>query len=401
MDCACREALRKAQALLLSLEEKLLSPNTSAYCQARERLKSSWLADIHEGILDALESRPRTAHLWRGRNVKIVDGSSVSMPDTEANQAAYPQQEGQKKGCGFPVMRLAVIFSLATGAILDMAWDALTIGEGDLFRRMWSRLVQGDVVLADRGFCGYADFWCLMRRGVDCVMRQRSNRTTGIRHVRQLGKGDRIVKWVKTKVCPLWMDDKEWAAMPATMILREIRYRVKVLGFRSDSIVVVTNLLDEAAYPAKAFVELYRRRWRAELFLRDIKITLGMDVLRCKTPAMIEKELRMHVIGYNLIRALMFETAVAHDVPLDRLSVKGTLSTVKQWAPVLAAIHDDDALAAAERALRFYIAYDLVPLRPNRAEPRAKKRRPKGYPLLNKPRRDYLDSPHRSRYKAP
>ena len=308
------------------------------------------------------------------------------MPDTEANQRAYPQTKEQKPGCGFPIMRLAVIFSLKTGAILDMAWDSLHIGEGDLFRRMWNDLVPGDVVLTDRGFCGYADIWCLLQRGVDSVMRQRSSRTTGVVEVRRLNAQDRIVDWIKTSVCPLWMDYREWRLMPERLRLREIRSRVDIPGFRSRSITVVTTLLDDRLYPTEEFVELYRRRWMAELFLRDIKTTMGMDVLRCKSPDMVEKEVRMFVIAHNLVRVLMLEAAHKQGVRPLEISFKGALSVARQWAPVLAEVRSKPGRDGMVREMLRQIGGYIVADRPDRVEPRAVKRRPKEYALLNKPR---------------
>ena len=398
-DHACREALQKVQAGLMGREGRTASPSTSAYCQARGRLPCDWLACLHEGVSERLEAAVVRGRLWYGRIVKIVDGSSVSMPDTEENQAAFPQPEGQKPGCGFPVARLAVTFSLATGAILDLAWDSLHVAETTLFRRMWGGLSAGDVLLADRGFCSLADFWCLMRRGIDGVMRLRTSRSAGVRIVRTLGKNDRIVEWIKTKVIPVWMGLTEWETMPAALRIREIRFAVNLPGFRTRAVTVVTTLLDARAYPAEAFVELYRRRWMAELFLRDIKISMGMDVLRCKSPDMIERELRMFLIAYNLVRALILQAARKHMANPDRLSFKGTLSKVRQWAPALAISKNRKTLHRMSNALLFQIAFDPVPDRPNRIEPRAVKRRPKQYSRLIKPRREFREIFHKNQYR--
>jgi len=384
---------------LMAHEGRTASSNTSAYCQARGRLKCEVLAGLHDDVAERLEKDAVRGRLWYGRIVKIVDGSSVSMPDTEKNQSAFPQPEGQKPGCGFPVARLAVIFSLLSGAVLDLAWGSLHVAETALSRRMWSRLSAGDVFLADRGFCSFADLWCLMQRGIDSVMRVRERRRRPVNTARTLGRNDRIVEWIKTKAIPIWMGLAEWKSMPDVLRLREILVTVDIKGFRSKNLTIVTTLLDARAYPTEAFVDLYRRRWLAELFLRDIKISMGMDVLRCKSPEMIERELRLFVIAYNLVRALILQAARTHKADPNRLSFKGTLSKVRSWAPELAKAKSKKVLRIMSDALLFQIAFDPVPDRPNRVEPRAVKRRPKQYSRLIKPRREYREIYHRSRYE--
>ncbi len=322
------------------------------------------------------------------------------MPDTPENQAIYPQSSRQRPACGFPVMRVVAIFSLATGVLLALAKGALRVHERTLFRSLWDRLDPGDVVLADRGFCGYADFYCLAHRGVDCVMRKNARRSVGATPGRRLGKGDRLVHWHKTGRCPKWLDPADWKAMPSRLTVREIHFVVHIPGFRTQAITVSTTLLDPEAYPTDAFIELYRRRWMAELFLRDIKTTLGMDILTCKTPAMIHKELLMYLIAYNLVRALMLEASLRHAVPVHRISFKGTLSTVREWAPVLAAASRKRRRGLVDLLIAI-LARDPIPHRPNRVEPRARKRRPKNYQLLNKPRHEFREVMHRNKYRKP
>lgn len=322
------------------------------------------------------------------------------MPDTAENQAVYPQSWRQKPGCGFPVMRVVALFSLATGAILAVAKDTLRVAERTLFRRLWSRLDPGDVVLADRGFCGYADFVCLAQRGVDSVMRKNARRSVGATPGRRLGKGDRLVHWHKTGRCPKWLEPDAWKAMADRLTVREIHFVVDIPGFRTRAITVSTTLLDPQAYPTDAFIELYRRRWMAELFLRDIKTTLGMDVLSCKSPDMVHKELLMYLIAYNLVRALMLEASLRHGVPVHRMSFKGTLSTVREWAPILASASRTRRRALVDHLLAI-LARDPLPHRPNRVEPRARKRRPKNYQLLSKPRHAFKEIKHRNKHKKP
>lgn len=322
------------------------------------------------------------------------------MPDTAENQAVYPQSERQKPGCGFPVMRIVAFFSLATGALLALAKDALGVHERTLFRGLWDHLERGDVVLADRGFCSYADYWCLAQRGVDCVMRKNGRRSAGATPGRRLGKGDRLVHWHKTGRRPKWLDPAAWDAMGDQLTVREVHFVIDIPGFRTEAVTVSTTLLDPRAYPTDALVELHRRRWMAELFLRDIKTTLGIDILTCKSPALVHKELLMYLIAHNLVRALMLEASLRHGVPVHRISFGGTLSTVRAWSPILAGASRRRTRELTDHLIAI-LARDLLPYRPNRVEPRARKRRPKNYQLLNEPRQHFREVRHRNKYKKP
>jgi hypothetical protein len=397
---SCQEMVSKALAALWLTEGKRASPDNSAYCQARKRLPESFLQRVAETAASQLECQVSTKQLWMGRRVKIVDGSSVSMPDSAANQKVYPQPKGQKRGCGFPVMRLVVVFSLATGAILRLARGSLSQSERTLVQSLQAILQAGEVLLADRGFCGFAEIYVLMRRQVHAVVRMHQNRS-GARCKKKLGRGDRLVEWLQSKkIRPAWMELKTWTEIPKSLTLREITYTVPIRGFRSEKIVLVTTLTDPKLFPKKAFVELYLQRWKAELFLRDIKISLHMDVLRCKTPDMIHKELWMHVIAYNLIRSLMSMAAQRHQVCVLSMSFKSSLAIIRQWAPWMAGLDPTSrCFSKMQELLLHYLAQQLVPHRPNRIEPRARKRRPKNYPLLTAPRKLFIEIPHRNRYR--
>lgn len=397
-DGSCREALMKFLARLFLDRGRTASPNTSGYCQARAKLSTRELFQTSRRVADKIEATA-AAWLWKGRRVKVADGSGLSMPDTPANQERWPQSSKAKPGCSFPVMRIVALFSLATGAMIGLAHGALTVHERTLMRSLWHLLEWGDVLLADRGFGGFAEFFLLARRGVDCVMRKNGRRkNAGV--IKRLGPNDHIVRWLKSGACPQWLDPQTWNDMPQSMAVREVKVRVENPGFRTDVIWVVTTLLDHRAFAASDIAQLYLRRWKVELFLRDIKITLGMDVLRTKTPDMVEKEMWMRVIAYNLIPALMVETAKAHKVKIERLSFKGTVSTIRQWAPVLALpkLSEEERFALSSLMIS-YLAKNQLPDRPGRVEPRARKRRPKNYQLLNKPRGEFKELMHRNRYK--
>ena len=398
-DGSCRETLRGFQAWVSAETGKTTSAKTTAYCKARARLPIAGLKKVSAQIVEKLSMAETPADRWCGRKIKVVDGSSVSMPDTQENQLAWPQPQKSALGCGFPVMRLAAIFSLTSGALISIACGSLHVHERNLLRKIWKHLSPGDVVLADRSFCGYADFFTLAGRGVDSVMRKHQRRGSGSVVLRKLGGNDRLVEWFKTGARPGWLSKKQWAQIPATLIVREITVAVAVKGFRTRSVSIATTLTDHIAFPADAFAELYFRRWRVELYLKDIKASLGMDILRCKTPKMVEKELWMHVIAYNLIRVTIQSAAAVSGVPIERLSFRGTLAALRQWAPVLAG---NTISNKRRRELFFtmldYIARDSVPDRPGRTEPRAKKRRGKNYQLLTRPRNIFREIPHRSKY---
>ena len=396
-DGSCREAVQKFLAWLAFSGGREASSNTCAYCSARQRLPVDRLRRAQGKVAGKVEASASLPWRWHGRPVKVVDGSGLSMPDTPENQKEYPQSKGRKKGCGFPEMRVVALFSLATGVLLQYSKGSRKVAERTLFRLLWGALEAGDVLLADRGFCSLADYHLLLQRGVDLVMRLHQRRAAGVRMVNKLGRGDTLVEWTKSKVRPRWLAPKRWAAIPSVVRVRHITFSVDIKGFRTSRITVATTLLDPRKFPASHFADLYRRRWAVELYFRDIKISLGMDILRCQTPEMIEKELIMHVIAYNLIRATMLQAAVAEGRDIARISFKGTCQAMREWAPVLAIVPDDERQGTLDAMLKA-IARAPLPFRPNRSEPRARKRRPKNYQLLNKPRREFKEYPHRSRY---
>jgi len=398
---SCQEAVTKC-AVHLARKGKVVSPDSGAYCRARARLPLEGIEAVHQDALRRLDGCETRKMLWYGRRVNVVDGSSISMPDTPENQKKYPQPHGQKPGCGFPVMRLVAVFSLVTGAIRNCEKGALSASERALFHRLWDFFKPGEVVLADRGFSSYADFYLLARRRVDCVMRLHARRTVGVTIVKKLGRHDCLVLWHKPQCRPKWITPEQWLTVPNTLRVRHITVHVTIPGFRAHTIRIATTLLDHRAFPTHAFDELYRRRWLAELFLRDIKISMRMDVLRCKTPDMVEKELAVHILAYNLIRLTIWQAACEHAVHPFEISFKSTITHILQWAPMLA----DPRLANKTfynllRQFLQFIARSNVPQRPNRVEPRARKRRPKQYALLNRPRHLFKNIPHRNHYQQP
>jgi len=374
------------------------SANTAAYCKARQRLPQAALDHLFAGTA---RDDKQQGERWCGRRVKVVDGSSVSMPDTAQSQAVYPQPTGQQPGCGFPVMRLVAVFSMATGAVLAYAKGALSTHERTLFHQLWDHFEPDDVVLADRGFCSFADLHLLFLRGVDCLMRKHSRRGASSIQEKKLAEGDLLMRWRKNKVRPGWLSEEAWGALPMTLLVREITFEVATAGFRTKTITLATTMLDAKRYPKELLATLYRHRWMAELSLRDLKTTMAMEILRCKSPNMADKELTLHLIAYNLIRAVIQRAATIHGTTPQRIGFKATLATLRQWAPPLAALGERPRKQAQLRAAMLQvITSNQIPERSGRTEPRAKKRRAKNYELLTKPRHEFKETPHRSRYRA-
>ncbi len=386
-DGSCRAAVARVLAWLVSCGQRPCTPATDPYCKARRRLPEALLRRLTRQTGRTLHAQAPQDWLWKGRRVKVADGTTVSMPDTPANQAAYPQLTSQRPGVGFPIARLAVVFCLACGTALDAAlgrYHGKRTGETALLRSLEDAFEPDDVLLADRYFGGYFDIAWWQQRQVDVVVRLHQRRRFDLRRGRRLGPAEHVVTWSRP-ARPEWMDEATYSDMPATLQLREIRVDLKERGFRTKAVVVVTTLRQAQAYPADAVADLYRLRWHAELDLRCLKTTLGMDVLRCLSPEMVRKEVWAHLLAYNLIRAVMAQAAQAADFTPRQLSFKGTVQTLAAFAERL-----QDAAGATAAELRDWLFLAIgahqVGDRPGRSEPRARKRRPKPYPLLTRPR---------------
>jgi hypothetical protein len=388
-DGSCRAAVARVLAWSVAHGEPPCTPRTDPYCKARRRLPESLLHRLARETGAAPAAQMPADWLWHGRRVKVVDGSTVSMPDTPANQEAYPQNPSQAPGLGFPVARVVVVFCLACGTVLDAAlgrYEGKQTGENALLRTLADALAPGDVVLGDRYFGGYFDLALWQRRGVDAVVRLHQRRRADFRRGRQLGPRDHAVVWPKPPR-PAWMDDATYADLPDGLPVREVGVCVAQAGFRTRRLVVVTTLGDAGAYPAADLAALYRARWHAELDLRALKVTLGMDVLRCKSPAMVRKEVWAHFLVYNLIRTAMTRAAAELGAAPRDLSFTGARQAVTAFAERLAGAAAGPA-AALHAWLLLAIGCHHVGDRPDRVEPRARKRRPKDYPNLRGPRHE-------------
>ena len=393
----CREVVRRVQAERRRRGHAAISSRTGAYCQARRRLPIALLHRIWQRMAGRLATAARPDMLWEGLRVAVVDGTTVSMPDTAANQKVWPQPASQKPGCGFPIMKLVAVFALATGAVHAVVFGSMHVAEHALLQTLWSCLkADFDLLLGDRNFGSYANFCTLGRLGLHGVFRLHQGRRMDWRTGRRLGREDRLVVWRR----PPTLHGPKRTPVPDTISVRVLRFRVRVPGFRTQTVALVTDLIDPVRFPPETLARLYLMRWRVELFFAHIKTRMHMDVLRCRSPQMILRELHMHLIAYNAIRSLMAEAASRSAVALDRISFKGACDTLRQYTPHLAATaHALPAYRRFVRSMLTALASDLVPLRPSRSEPRAVKRRPKNYHRLTKPRRKMGNLPHRNTLK--
>jgi hypothetical protein len=291
-----------------------------------------------------------------------------------------------------------VLFCLNSGAILNVIWGSLHNHDLRLFRQLWDQLKAGDILLGDRAYGEYTTVAALPTRGVDVVARLHQKRKVDFRKASRLGKNDGLFVWTKGFQQSVILTPAEWTALPAQITVRLVRFTATIRGFRSRRVTLVTTLLDPVAYPAHELAALYARRWRLELCLRDLKTTLGMEQLRCKSPEMAEKELLAYLVAHNLIRCVIAEAATQYSVDLERISFKGTVDALRQYSAAIAQARNHKMRRQLWNDLLLNLARDLVPLRSNRQEPRAVKRRPKPYPLLNQPRRKFVEISHRSRY---
>jgi len=395
-NCPCRQIVLQIQALFAFHEQLLVDAGTSAYCQARKRLPLDILTRLRVASAAAADKK---SDLWQGLQPKLIDGTTVSMPDTAKNQRAYPQPRSQKPGCGFPLMKLLCVFSLASGALLACARGNKHQSELRLLKGLLDYFKRGDLVVADRGFCSYVVLALLLLRGVSSVFRLHHSRPCDLRRGKRLGKNDRLFSWRKPPQKPAWLPQCWWKSISKHMTVRVIRFRLYSPGFRTESVTLLTTLLDPSQYSAQAIAQLYGRRWKIELWFRDIKTSMGMEVLRCKSPQMIHKELEMFFIAYNLIRFLMVQACASNDASLDRTSFKAAVDAVREFSIIISQAHSKKKQRRLIALLLEAIARNEVPERPGRVEPRAIKRRPKPYDRLNRPRKLMKEIPHRNNYR--
>jgi len=401
-DGGCAEAVKKLKAYLAFNSERSLSVSTGSYCKARQKLVKAELVGILKHTSESFNVAAADQPLAE-RRVIVVDGTGLSMPDSPENQAEWPQISSQKVGCGFPTMRLLGCFDLATGAILSYALGNKKNHELPLLRQQQDTFMDGDIFLGDKGFCSFYDINRLHKKGVDSVIPlARRIPKTEQTCVKKLADNDLIIHWKR----PAWykkapLPKEEWKQLPKELLLRQIKVTVEQPGFRVKSFYIITTLLDPLIYSAKDIAELYYRRWSVELFFRDLKTTTKMDILRCKSPSMIQKELLMHFIAYNAIRHLIYETSHAYEKDPMRLSYKGALQALRQAELYFNEVaHCPKEILRIRKSMQDTISQNIVPYRPGRSEPRCLKRRSKPYQLLTCHRHEMIEIKHRSKYRA-
>jgi Transposase DDE domain len=383
-DHSCRDAVTRLIAHRAASGLGACSPNTASYCNARGRLPTAVLGTLAKRTARELQAAAAEEWKWNGRSVFIADGSHVSMPDTPANQAAYPQPPTQQPGVGFPLARVVVLLSLATGACHDLAiapYEGKGTGETTLLRAMYGALRPGDVVLADSLFDNYFLICELRRRGIDVVVRAQYDRVGS--QVLRDGPDSEILLWRRPNK-PHGMTGGQYRLYPEVLLMRQVTVDARDKENRTERFEVVTTILD-ASIDGAQIGDLYERRWEGEVDIRSIKSVMQMDVLRCKTPEMVRKEIWAHLLAYNLLRTVMAVAAGEKGLEPRQVSFKGAKQAVTAFAPKLEAARPKDRPALIDAMLEV-IAYHRVGDRPGRWEPRARKRRPKPGARLTQPR---------------
>jgi hypothetical protein len=392
---SCMMAVSRVIVLLVALGREPCSKNTGAYCRARARLPEVVLERLTVEVAEGCEKSVPQGGLWQGRHVLLGDGTTVSMPDTDENRNKYPLHDGQKEGLGFPIARMVVLLSLATGMLWGMKmgpYMGKETGEAGLFRELLAGVDPQTILLTDRYYCSYFLIALALLGQRDFVVRLHQSRKTDLHKAKPLGKGDWLVEWPRPQR-PDWMDRETYATIPASISLRLVEVQVQERGFRADKFFVVTTLLDHRTYPKEEIAALYRKRWLAELDIRAIKITLAMDILRTKTPEMVHREIWTCLLAYNLIRKSMLQAAHEAGVSPRELSFATAMQTMAASLELLAVLElvpqiDADFASRLVAAQLQSLPDQIVGHRPNRVEPRAVKRRPKSHTLLTKPRHE-------------
>jgi len=380
---ACAAAVADIATYIQQTGGQVPSGDTGDYGRARSKLDLTALRALVVEAAQQLQDGADPSWLWHSLHAKLIDGFTFTMPDTTDNQQEFPQQKSQKPGVGFPIARACAVLSLATGAIHDLniaPYEGKETGESALLRGILDGLKKGDVAVFDRCFCSFMMLAILRLGGVHFCARLHQRRPGDFRQGQRLGKGDHLVTWTRPPKPP-WMSDEWYEQIPETMTLREVRFQVTVPGRRTETLIVVTSLTDVVAYPKEDIAELYGYRWNAELDIRDIKQTLGLDHLRCKTPAMVRRELWVTLLAYNLVRKLIATAAAVHGKQPRQLGFTLACQTILSSWMLLAtgACRNERQLwrLALER-----IAANEVANRPGRIEPRVLKRRRHRYPLM-------------------
>ena len=384
-DKSTMEAVRYLQVSATLKHAAIPASATNAYCHARKKLCVEELSECLKHTASYAQGLERSG--WNGRRLLAVDGTFLSAPDTPENQQAWPQSENQSEGCGFPLIRLCGVFALDSGVLMAHRIGNKHHAEVTLFRDLQDELKPGDIMLGDRVYGAYSDLATLKSREIDAivVLHQQRKPTSATQALEVLGEGDLLVKWTRSRSERTVLSKVQINALPKTLKVRQITFYKQQPGHRTEPMTLITTLLDARRYPADEIIATYLRRWEAETCFADLKTTLGMDILRCKSPAMIEKELIMHLLSHNLIRIALLES-LPDGQHRGEVSFKAALQLIRRWLGANAGkpVKRSDW----KRILRQLLSDSTVQPRPNRQEPRNRKRRPKPFPPLKQPRTD-------------
>jgi hypothetical protein len=392
-DQSCRRAVSRVRQWFKKKKKEVPSADTKSYCTARQALPDEMLKEVNRHLYDQLGKELSTDSLWRGFSVYAEDGTSAHMPDTEANQEEYPQPCTQDEGCGFPVVKLCGLINLGHGGLRDFTGSDIETSEQKGHNQLEKYLTKGDLLIGDRLYSSYEIIARLMEKGVEYIGRHHQARKIDFRCGQKIGKNQRLVIWKKPRKqqSGSCLSKEEWNNLPATIEMRLIRTKGPDREGKQRTLYVVTTLHDHIEYPAEEITSLYAHRWEIELRFRDIKTTMGMEMLRTKTPKMVKKEILMYMIAYNIVRLLMLKAGNLYGVNHRRISFKATIQILEEARINFIEIADKPRLRSeAKEALLGEIAEQIVKERPGRSEPRHKKRRFKPYGWIQKPRCQYF-----------
>lgn len=397
-DRSCARAVAEVQNWRLDHGQKLPSADTSSYCKARQRLPITMLEGVHEDLRNSLSRQTPTELLWHGHVVKAIDGSSVQLPDTPENQVVFPQPSNQKAGCGFPVMQFGALMNLCNGAWEQFVVSEMTVHDHKLLDILMPYIGPDEVWLGDRAFGSYEMMARTTSQGSWAVTRLHQSRKNDWRKGTKAGPNQRLVTWCKPpQSAGSCLSPEQWAQLPEQIQVRLIKVKAMGRDGKLKTMFLATTLLDMMRYPAEDIAALYCQRWEIELRLRDLKTTMGMELLRSKTPEMARKELAMFVIAYNALRLLMLRASITSGAALWRISFKGTIQVLATWSGRFSRLHHKPrSRSELFGELLRQIAKRKIPHRPGRQEPRARKRRPKPFPSLSQPRQLFHDKLRRN-----
>jgi hypothetical protein len=390
---SCRAAVARVAAYRAVAGQEACSTNTGAYCRARAKIPAVAVQRLAQQVACGCESEVPEEWRWLGRTVRLIDGTTLSMPATAKNLAEYPHARTQQEGLGFPILRMVALISLATGMVSAAAmgpYAGKETGETALFRQIFGELSAGEVVLADRYYCGWFMLALLQQLGIEFVVRLHQLRQADFSRGRRLGKGDHVVAWPKPSR-PEWLDQQTYDTLSDELVVREVEVQVNIPGFRVQSLVVVSSLLDHQTCSKSELASLYRQRWLVELHLRDIKSALKLDILRSKTPQRVQQEIWTGLLAYNLVRQSLLQSARQAGCRPDQVSFTASLQLIASTWLLAATLHmtcRDETIVRLTSLRLTHGASHRVGHRPDRAEPRALKRRPNSHKLLTKPRNE-------------